>query len=172
MRRILLIPILAWAAWAAESLGQVQAVYLLPMASGLDQYLAQRLTREAVFPVVTDPKLADAVFTDQIGVAFERRLADLYAPIIPEAKPGDNEKKTQSQLEEEERVLNEQLKRESEFRPASTFHRGKGNLFLVDVKTKRVIWSVFEPAKNFRSGELEKTCGRITAELRKALGRK
>ncbi len=171
MRRILLSLILACAAWAAEGLTQVQSVYLLPMANGLDQYLAQRLTREAVFPVVTDPKLADAVFTDQIGVAFERKLAELYPPAVPESKPGGAEK-TQAELDADDRILSEQLKRESDFRPASTFHRGKGNLFLVDVKSKRVIWSTFEPSKNFRVSELEKTCGRISAELRKALGRK
>lgn len=170
MRRIFLSPILACAAWAAEGLGQVQSVYVLPMASGLDQYLAQRLTRDAVFPVVTDPKLADAVFTDQIGTAFERRLADLYPATAPESKPA--EEKSKADLDADERVLTEQLKREGEFRPVSTFHRGKGNLFLVDVKTKRVIWSIYEPSKNFRGSELEKTCGRISVQLRKDLGRK
>jgi len=48
----------------------VQAVYLLPMAGGLDQYLANRLTSAGVFRVVTDPKMADAIFTDQLGAGF------------------------------------------------------------------------------------------------------
>ena len=37
------------------------------MSHGLDQYLANRLTNEHVFQVVTDPKLADAVFSDRVG---------------------------------------------------------------------------------------------------------
>ena len=39
-------------------------------ARGLDQYLANRLTDDHIFQVVTDPKQADAVFTDRIGEAF------------------------------------------------------------------------------------------------------
>ena len=35
-------------------------MYLLPMPNGLDQYLANRLTKVAFFQVVTDPKTADA----------------------------------------------------------------------------------------------------------------
>ena len=64
-------------------LRQVQTVYLMPMGYGLDQYLANRLTAEGVFEVVTDPKRADAVLTDQLGVGFERRFDELY----PREKP-------------------------------------------------------------------------------------
>src|SRR5579871_6614586 len=71
---------------AGAGLSGIHAVYLLPMGGALDQYLAIRLTSEHVFQVVTDPKLADAVFTDRIGSAFEERLDDLYAP-PPKEKP-------------------------------------------------------------------------------------
>src|SRR5262249_55476008 len=64
-------------------LQQVQSVYLMPMGYGLDQYLANRLTAESVFQVVTDPKRADAVLTDNIGVGFERRLDDLFPRDVP-----------------------------------------------------------------------------------------
>ncbi len=171
MRRFFLLPLIAWASLAADGLSQVQSVYVLPMGSGLDQYLAQRLTREAVFTVVADPKLADAVFTDQIGMAFERKLMELYPPELAAPKSEAGGKPKKDDPAEEERKLSEMLKREGDFRPSSTFHRGKGNLFLVDVKTKRVLWSVYEPAKNYRSAELEKTCGRISAQLQKDLGR-
>src|SRR5216684_1552033 len=70
------------------SLPEVQAVYLLPMTGGLDQYLANRLTAGGVFRVVTDPKLADAIFTDQLGAGFEQKLVDLFPP----AESKDNEK--------------------------------------------------------------------------------
>ena len=39
---------------------------------------ASRLTEDHIFQVVTDPKQADAVFTDQIGEIFEAKLADLF----------------------------------------------------------------------------------------------
>jgi hypothetical protein len=48
------------------------------MSRGLDQYLANRLTNRRVFQVVTDSKLAEAVFTDRLGSAFEKKLADLF----------------------------------------------------------------------------------------------
>jgi hypothetical protein len=59
-------------------LAQVHKVYLLPMRNGIDQYLANRLTNLGVFQVVTDPKKADAVFTDQLGESFERRLGEWF----------------------------------------------------------------------------------------------
>ncbi len=40
---------------------------------------AGRETLSQVFRVVTDPKLADAIFTDRLGEAFEQKLAELYA---------------------------------------------------------------------------------------------
>src|SRR5438128_12472019 len=77
MKRLLLCSLLACLSLGAN-ISQVQSVYLLPMSGGLDQYLANRLS--GVFRVVTDPKLADAVFTNQLGETFEQQLAKLYAP--------------------------------------------------------------------------------------------
>ena len=57
---------LGTAARAAEpSLAAVQKVYLLPMVGGLDQYLADQITREGLFTVVVDPKQADAVWSER-----------------------------------------------------------------------------------------------------------
>src|SRR5438876_11798510 len=118
--RLLFCLMLAGATLGADVPG-VQAVYLLPMAGGLDQYLANRLTGAGVFRVVTDPKLADAVFTDQLGMGFEQKLTDLYAPPEP-AEDG---------------------KMDKDKPPArvSSFGRGKGTIFLVDLKSRAVIWS-------------------------------
>src|SRR5437870_1112001 len=90
----------------------VQAVYVLPMSGGLDQYLANRLTSAGVFRVVTDPKLADAVFTDQLGASFEQKLAELYAPAASDTENEDEKPR----------------------RHVSSFGRGKGTVFLVDLK--------------------------------------
>src|SRR5580658_2894182 len=64
---------------AAELTG-ARTVYLLPMGRGLDQFIANRLTRMHVLQVVTDPAKADAVFTDDVGATLEGRLKDLYPP--------------------------------------------------------------------------------------------
>ncbi len=74
----------------AADLSDVHTVYLLKMTKGLDQYLANRLTGDHVFHVTTDPKFADAVFTDQIGEGFQSKLEELFPS--PDAKPAPKPK--------------------------------------------------------------------------------
>src|ERR1035441_10657050 len=80
--RLLCCPLLLCcpAMLGAAELTDVHTVYLLRMSKGLDQYLANRLTADKVFRIVTDPKLADAVFTDQIGEGIEAKLEELFPP--------------------------------------------------------------------------------------------
>ena len=86
MKRLALLFSCSAALVCATDLASVHTVYLLKMSRGLDQFLASRLTEDHVFQVVTDPKQADAVFTDQIGEGFETKLEELFPP--PEtAKP-------------------------------------------------------------------------------------
>jgi hypothetical protein len=40
-------------------------------------------------------------------------------------------------------------------------------VFVVDRKTRRVVWSVYEPPKDFSSQELDRTAGRIAAAMGK-----
>ena len=61
---------------------QVQSVYILPMGGGMDQFLANRLTRFGKIQVVADPQRADAILTDRLGEVFEKRLDELYPPLI------------------------------------------------------------------------------------------
>src|SRR5258708_40258062 len=84
--RLLICALLAGFTLGAN-MPDVQAVHLLPLQGGLDQYLANRLTAGGVFRVVTDPKLADAIFTDQLGAGLERKLVDLNRPT--ESKDSD-----------------------------------------------------------------------------------
>src|SRR5271154_5677990 len=79
--------ILLFLALSNPDLQKVHTVYLLSMSSSMDQYLANRLTTEGVFQVVTDPNLADAVLTDRLGMAFEERLKQLYPPPAPPPPP-------------------------------------------------------------------------------------
>jgi hypothetical protein len=125
----------------------VKAVYLLPMAGGLDQYLANRLTGDQVFRVVTDPKLADAIFTDHLGDAFEKQLTVLYPP--PEA--GDEEKDDSNKPQPH----------------PSSFGRGKGTVFLVDLKSRAVVWSGYEGRIGSTPGLLDRTAVRIVQQIKK-----
>src|SRR3954467_12849410 len=70
-----------------------KTVYILPMAAGLDQYLAQRLTQDHVLQVTTDPKLAEVYMTDRLGAAFEQKLKE-----IRPAEAGKDDKKTEDNV--------------------------------------------------------------------------
>jgi hypothetical protein len=150
---------------ASGDLSQVRSVYLLPMSNGFDQYLASQLATQGVFQVVTDPRKADAVFTDQIGPAFEQRLEELYRP-EPAA-----EKEPPAEGEKAPPAAEPPREREEPWR-VSSFSRGKGNLFLVHRESRQVIWSIHQRPKNATPPELHRTAARITARLKESLGLK
>jgi hypothetical protein len=131
---------------ANPELLKVKAVYLLPMASGLDQYLANALRSSDLYVVVTDPASADAIFTDSIGPAFELKWKELFPP--------------EEEVEE---------KADEETHPPSTFRRGRGVVFLVERKTKQVVWSTFSPPKDARPSTADKTARAIAQRLKKDL---
>src|SRR5690348_13831392 len=136
--------LLMWGLLATMALGadvtSVKAVYLLPMAGGLDQYLANRLAEDQVFRVVTDPKLADAIFTDHLGDAFEKQLTVLYQP--PEEAENDNKPQPHP----------------------SAFGRGRGTIFLVDLKSRAVVWSGYERHTGSKPEVLDRMAERIARE--------
>jgi len=150
------------------ALSQVRNVYLLPMRSGFEQYLANQLTMNGVLSVVTDPEKADAIFTDHIGERFERRLELLYPPPPPPPPPeepepagGDEDADEPDVTEPEEEV--------EDRKPISTFSRGRGNLFLVDRQTRSVIWSIYYEPKDNTSKTLNKTAGEVVEQLSGAM---
>ena len=135
---------------AAGDLSLVRNVYLLPMQAGLDQYLANRLTEKRLLNVVTDPKQADAVLTDRIGEGFEERLNELYPDEA--AKPKDEDKDDKNSW-----VTN---------RPRSaSFSRGRGTLFLIDRKTRDVLWSTYSPSRSGRPADLHKNAGEVVKRM-------
>src|SRR6201981_3862229 len=89
MKRFLLLLACSGVLASAADLANARTVYILSMSRGLDQYLANRLTNEHIFQVVTDPKLADAIFTDRIGEGFQLQLEN----ISPTPKPPKAETK-------------------------------------------------------------------------------
>jgi hypothetical protein len=175
MKRLLLILSLSVAALSGAELAAVRSVYLLPMGNSLDQYLANRLTSEHIFQVVTDPKLADAVFTDRIGAAFEEKLAGLLAVPAPAAPPAPNPPasaqaaSTQTSSQPTTTLITDTVNKLSNPAANSSFGRGRGTIFLVDTKSKQVIWSFYEPPKGATGQQLDRGASDIVAHLKRDL---
>ena len=150
----------------AAELTDVHTVYVLRMAKGLDQYIANRLTTDKVFRIVTDPKLADAVFTDQIGEGFEAKLELLFPP--PESeKPAPPPKKEDEDPDAPAKLITDTVNKLPP--PTSSFGRSRGTVFLVWAKSRQVVWSAYEPAKGSASKDLDRTANDIVSRIRKDL---
>jgi hypothetical protein len=154
MRSILLLACAVGLAFAARNpqLEAIQTVYLLPMGNSLDQYLATRLTSTGMFQVVTDPQKADAVFTDKIGQAFETKLDELYPP---EVKKTDEDDENDGLGAPAQRL--------------GSFSRSRGTVFLVDRRTRNVVWSIYWPIRNTRPDAVNRRAEQIADRLRKDL---
>lgn len=174
MKRALILLTFCVYGLAGADLSSIHAVYLLPMGSALDQYLAIRLTSEHVFQVVTDPKLADAVFTDRIGSAFEERLDDLYAPPPKEKPAATQPAETKAPAAGNQQTAQPAIPLFADTanklsNPAlnSSFGHGKGTIFLVDRKSKQVIWSVYEEPKGSASSQMDRSASEIVNRLKR-----
>jgi hypothetical protein len=127
-------------------LNEIHTVYLLPMSGNLDQYLAVTLNGSNLFLIVTDPKKADAIFTERIGVNFEEALKELY----PDPKEGKDKDKKEDEYSR------------PTMKPLSN---GKGSLFLVDRKTRNVLWSNYDRPKSNRPDDINQLAQKITNKL-------
>lgn len=137
-------------AWVASAqLAEAAKVYILPMAGGLDQYLAQRISQERVLTVVTDPKNADVIITDRIGEDFQQTLRMLYEePTEDAGKAGDDFTRPT-------------------MRPLSA---SRGTVFLVERSSGDVLWSTLEPPKSSEVKDLARAAEVIVERLEKARG--
>jgi hypothetical protein len=129
---------------------EVKTVYLLPMTYSLDQFLAIRLTKGGVLQVVTDPKLADAILSEHIGTSLEDQLKSLYG----EKKSADAD-------------VSDKDKTASFAGPMAGGGRSKGAVFLVDRKTRSVIWSDYVRPKSSQPEELNHVADKIAGQLEK-----
>jgi hypothetical protein len=171
---------LAAAAFASVNpqLHEVKRVYILGMGSGMDQYLANQLTTAGIFEVVTDPKKADAIVTDNVGESFQKKQDDLYPP-PPAPKPEPEATKPAADAGNsldvgDGNASDAKAKKDGladlDFgggvNRVSSMGRGKGNFFVVDRNSRIVLWSVYERPKNSTPGELTKTAGRVVKRLK------
>jgi hypothetical protein len=90
--------------------------------------------------VVADPKIAEVIMTDRLGQAFEQQLK----AIRPDAdkKSDDNARNTFQST------------------------RARGTIFLVDPKSRRVLWSDYQkPSSSNSDSDLNRTAEQITKKL-------
>ena len=160
MKRCFVMPLLVLSFLAmnaiAANVSEVRTVYLMPMANGLDQYLAVRLSSLGTVQVVTDAQKADALLTDSVGAGFEEKVEELFSKDKAAAKPGQPNNDT------------------PEFGRGRVGggSRSRGTVFMVDRKSRELIWSVFELPKGTKPDDLNSTAGHIADKLGKAVGTK
>jgi hypothetical protein len=165
---------------SVSQLKQIQSVYILPMRGGMDQYLANRITREGLFVVVADPQRADAIVTDRLGEPLERKLDELYPP----PKPVKVEKKEAADKDSADKDKAAAAKDSSDSQPnddlsamaatagfdhPSTFGRGKGTIFVVDRRSRAVLWSTYDRPHDMRADTLDKNADQIVRRLKRDL---
>jgi hypothetical protein len=157
MKCFLLLAISALTAMAQVPSG-AHRVYVMPMAGGLDQYLADWITRQHVMQVMTDPKAADVILTDRIGEAFEQKLTELYPP-PPEKKADD---KTPDSVTGGSGTAGTGMGgAHINFRSTAA----RGTIFMVETKSKQVVWSAHEKPVEPTDANLNREAERIVKKL-------
>ena len=144
-------------------LASVDKVYLWPMSSSLDQYLAEQIATEGVFSVVVDPKLAQAILTDRISSKFLEGMEELF--------PSEQEKAEEAEKEEAEEA-DAATAFGSAYRPEKVPYQSashaEGAVFLVDVTSREVLWSTFLKDFDPSPRELHKHARAIVMRLKKS----
>lgn len=141
-----------------------KTVYILPMAGGLDQYLAQSLTREHLMEVQADPKAAAVVMTDRLGEAFEAKMKELRPDLDKKVKSDkDKDDKTDKDAKSD--------KGDTDSKTAGATHpytssKARGTVFLVDARTRQVLWSEYHrPQRSNSDRDLNRTAEEIVRKL-------
>ncbi len=167
-----------------------RTVFLMPLSHGLDQFVANRLIQMHVLRVVTDPAKADTIITDQVGRGFEARMKDLYPPppepsaeppadakVTQAAKPKPDNPPNRGDMPEQQQhglasMLGDTVNKADQQGSMGVYGRGRGTLFLVDVQSRQVLWSIFEKPKSFSPQALDQTADKIVKRLKEDLNPK
>src|SRR3954447_7033576 len=173
MKRLLFLLGCSGALLCAADLSGVRNVYVLPMSRGLDQYLASRIASEGVFQIVTDPKLADAVLSDKVGDSLRSQLETIFPTPKPEVEEEEKPEKDETAASDDPNSIAAALKETENKveRPGanSTFGRSKGNIFLVEAKSRLVLWATYDPPRTNNSRDLDRTASDIVSRIKKDL---
>lgn len=106
-----------------------------------------KIQSSGIYLVVTDPQSADAVFTDTLGPAFEQKFDKLYPP--EKAEPGKATEPAET--------------------PVSSFRKARGMVFLVERRSRQLVWSTYALPKSASPDQLERTARRVVERLKKDL---
>ena len=147
----------------AQMLSNSGPVYFWPMTSAFDQYLAQEASSGGTLNVTVDPKNASAVMTDRIDGKFLEGMDEIFPQPEPEeekVEEGEEEPSSDS-IEGDFRLQ----------RPANLpVGRPRGTLFLVDVKTRSVLWSTFLKEFDATPNRLQREARAVIEKLKQELG--
>lgn len=139
----------------AVPLGQAQLrdsqpVYFWPMQHSFDQYLAEAVNGADALTVTFDPKRAKAIMTERIDAPFLHAIEELFPTEEADVEETDDSIEGEFELS---RTKNRPL------------GRPQGTLFLVDVETRRVIWSTYLGELEPDSKDLHKEALRVVEEI-------
>ncbi len=158
----LLIAALSCAALVAQD-GRLsprfRTVFILEMANGLDQHLASRLTSTRALWVVLDPGSADAVLTQSLDEPFWSWLMKTYPPAAGAPAAANN-------------VRVPAYARDTQGRDTQGNDKHAGTVFLVDPRTRVVLWSGWEVPRKSTPDELDRTAGRFAVQIKAAFQKK
>ena len=144
----------------------IRSVYAWPMTKSFDQYLAQQITAEDVFDVVVDPKLAGAILTDRIDAPFLAAMDELFP--LPEeeaeeeAKDGDSGDASSDESIEAGGAMKRPKNR--------VLGRPRGTLFLVDVHSRKVVWSTYLKEYEATPNKLNQLAREVVGRIKEELG--
>ena len=131
-------------------LREAQPVYFWPMQHAFDQYLAEAVNGADALTVTFDPKLATSIMTERIDATFLEAIEELFP------------KEEAEKVEEDDSIEGDFQVARNRNRPQA---RPRGTLFLVDVQTRRVIWSTYLGELEPDPKNLHKEALRVVEEI-------
>jgi hypothetical protein len=118
-------------------------VYILPMAYGLDYYLASQFTSSRVLRVTVAPEKAETVLTDVVDDAFRTWCKLHYGGVVPPSQAATYQRA----------------------RPSPN----PGTFFLVDPKSGTVLWSTYERVHRTYPNALDEVALQVAKRLQRSL---
>ena len=148
-------------------LGPGKKVYFWPMSYGFDHYLAEQAAAEGLFGVVVDPKLAQAVMTERIDARFVKAMDELFPLPEDEAEKKAREEAEKKEAETEGSTAIAGDGYLPERPPNQSVGQSRGTLFLVDVVSRRVLWSTYLKEFDPSPDMLHKQAGNVVEKFKK-----
>jgi hypothetical protein len=149
------------AAAAPPQLPAAGKLYIWPMTHAFDQYLAEQITADGVFEVVVDPKLANTIMTEKIDSTFLAAMDEFF----PRPASNTESEKAAANAKNDDSVEGGERDRRPTNHPRG---QARGTLFLVDVASRKVVWSTYLKEFNPSPNKLHSQAGNVVAKLRES----